>query len=85
MDSDQTGNSPDPSEIELLYNEALTTFAECTGLEAKRDDAIKKGAVIPRRPIPPTSPSRRHHPASFLFYATPARPLVRKPAFCAGK
>src|SRR5258708_6841590 len=49
MDSDQTGNSPDPSEIELLYNEVLTTFAECTGLEAKRDDAIRKGVATTKR------------------------------------
>jgi hypothetical protein len=49
MDFDQIGNSPNESEIELLYREALTAFAECTGLEAKRDDAIKKGVATTKR------------------------------------
>jgi hypothetical protein len=49
MDFDQIDNSPNQSEIELLYNEALTAFAECTGLEAKRDDAIKKGVAKTKR------------------------------------
>jgi hypothetical protein len=41
MDSDQTGNGPNQSEIEFLYDEALTAFAHCTGLKAKRDEALK--------------------------------------------
>jgi hypothetical protein len=43
MDSDQTGNGPNQSEIEFLYNAALTAFVDCTGLEAKRDEALKNG------------------------------------------
>src|SRR5260370_2574592 len=41
MDSDQNGNGPKQCEIELLYDEALTAFADCTGLKAKRDEAVK--------------------------------------------
>jgi hypothetical protein len=43
MDSDQTGNGPSQSEIEFLYNAALAAFVDCTGLEAKRDEALKNG------------------------------------------
>jgi hypothetical protein len=39
-------------------------------------------AVIPRRPIPPTSPFRRHAPANFLFYAAPATPPVPSQKTC---
>jgi hypothetical protein len=49
MDSDQAGDSKNQPEIELLYDEVLTAFADCTGLEAKRDDAIKKVVATTKR------------------------------------
>jgi hypothetical protein len=45
MDSDQIGNGPNQSEIDFLYNEALTGLAECTGLAAKSDEALKNGSA----------------------------------------
>ena len=39
MDFDQIGNGPNQSEIELLYNEALTAFAD--ELFAEVGDGLK--------------------------------------------
>jgi hypothetical protein len=49
MDFDQIGNAPNQFEIELLYNEVLTAFADSTGFEAKRDDAIKSAVAKTKR------------------------------------
>ena len=49
MDLDQIGSAPNQFEIELLYNEVLTAFADSTGFEAKRDDAIKSAVAKAKR------------------------------------
>jgi hypothetical protein len=78
MDSDQTGNSPGPSEIELVYNEPLTAFGEWTSLEAKRDDVLTNGTAKAKRlyevvgpdnwePFLKTKRIKRHGKAKGLF------------------
>jgi hypothetical protein len=47
MDSDQAGNNKNQPEIELLYDEVLTAFADCAGLEASVTTPLRKGSPRP--------------------------------------